>query len=116
LDPTTGYSAYDGMTFLLTDSRGFHPQLPPTIIDAFRATLENRRGQLAASCGHISSRDADVQHQRWQTSRRTSPERETLGPGAEQDRPFPGQAGATDALMSEKAALDYFDKAPLEAV
>ncbi len=118
LDPTTRrLRLTDGMTFLLTDTVGFIRKLPPTIIDAFRATLEELdEASLLLHVVDISSRDADVQHQSVEDilDELHLSEKPSVLVLNKIDR-FLEQAGATEAMVSEKAALAYFDKSPLEA-
>jgi GTP-binding protein HflX len=65
LNPTTRRMVLpDGMTVLLTDTVGFIRKLPPTIIDAFRATLEElTEASLLLHVVDIASRDAAEQCQ-----------------------------------------------------
>lgn len=65
LDPTTRRLVLpDGMTVLLTDTVGFIRKLPPTIIDAFRATLEElTEASLLLHVVDIASSDAAEQCQ-----------------------------------------------------
>jgi GTP-binding protein HflX len=65
LDPTTRrLNLPDSMTVLVTDTVGFIRKLPPTIIDAFRATLEElAEASLLLHVVDLSSPDAAVQCQ-----------------------------------------------------
>jgi GTP-binding protein HflX len=60
LDPTTRRKTLpDGRTVLLSDTVGFIRKLPPTIIDAFRATLEElQEADLLLHVVDLSSSDA----------------------------------------------------------
>ncbi len=117
LDPTTRrLRLTDGTTFLLTDTVGFIRKLPPNIIDAFRATLEELdEASLMLHVVDISSHDADVQHQAVE---------DILGELHLQEKPsilvlnkidrFLEKAGETAASAGEKSALEYFDKTPFQ--
>ncbi len=63
LDPTTRRKTLpDGRTVLLSDTVGFIRKLPPTIIDAFRATLEElQEADLLLHVVDLSSADAAAQ-------------------------------------------------------
>jgi len=65
LDPTTRRLVIpDGKTILLTDTVGFIRKLPPTIINAFRATLEElAEASLLVHVVDMASRDAAEQCQ-----------------------------------------------------
>jgi GTP-binding protein HflX len=65
LDPTTRRLALSGQTtVLLTDTVGFIRKLPPTLIDAFRATLEElNEADLLLHVVDVSSGDAAGQYQ-----------------------------------------------------
>ena len=65
LDPTTRRLVIpDGRTILLTDTVGFIRKLPPTIIDAFRATLEELdEASVLVHVVDMASRDAAEQCQ-----------------------------------------------------
>jgi GTP-binding protein HflX len=65
LDPTTRrLTLLDGNTVLLTDTVGFIRKLPPTIIDAFRATLEElSEASLLLHMVDLASPDATEQCQ-----------------------------------------------------
>ena len=65
LDPTTRrLTIPDGRTLLITDTVGFIRKLPPTIIDAFRATLEElSEASLLLHVVDLASQDAAEQCQ-----------------------------------------------------
>ncbi len=65
LDPTTRRLTLPGhRTVLLTDTVGFIRKLPPTIIDAFRATLEElNEADLLLHVVDLSAQDAPEQYQ-----------------------------------------------------
>jgi GTPase len=65
LDPTTRrLKLPDGRTVLMTDTVGFIRKLPPTIIDAFRATLEElSEANLLIHVVDLASPEADEQCQ-----------------------------------------------------
>ena len=118
LDPTTRrLRLTDGSTVLLTDTVGFIRKLPPAIINAFRATLEELNGAtLLLHVVDISSRDADLQHQAVEgiieeLHLEGKPSLLVLN---KIDR-FLEQAGDTAAVTDEESALRYFDTAPFEA-
>jgi GTP-binding protein HflX len=65
LDPTTRRMTLpDNTAILMTDTVGFIRKLPPTIVKAFRATLEElTEANLLLHVVDVSSPEADEQHQ-----------------------------------------------------
>lgn len=107
LDPTTRRLALpDKNVVLFTDTVGFIRKLPPTIISAFRATLEElTEASLLLHLVDLSSTDAAEQCQAVE---------DILGELGLADRPRITVLNKIDMLLSgsrvwdEKSALDYF--------
>lgn len=107
LDPTTRRLALPGgNAVLLTDTVGFIRKLPPTIISAFRATLEElAEASLLLHVVDLASPDAAVQCQAVE---------DVLGELGLADRPRITVLNKIDRLLDssrvwdEKSALDYF--------
>jgi len=107
LDPTTRRLALpDKNVVLVTDTVGFIRKLPPTIIDAFRATLEELgEATLLLHVVDLSSPDAPEQCQTVE---------DILGELGLADRPRITALNKIDLLLDssrvwdEKSALDYF--------
>ena len=107
LDPTTRRLVLpDGNVVLLTDTVGFIRKLPPTIIDAFRATLEElTEAGLLLHVVDLSSPDAPEQCQTVE---------DILGELGLADRPRITVLNKIDLVLDtgrdwdERAALDYF--------
>jgi GTP-binding protein HflX len=107
LDPTTRRLALPGSkVILLTDTVGFIRKLPPTIISAFRATLEElTEASLLLHVVDLSSPDASEQCQTVE---------DILGELGLADRPRITALNKIDLVLDssrewdEKSALDYF--------
>jgi len=107
LDPTTRrLSLPDNSVILVTDTVGFIRKLPPAIIDAFRATLEElTEASLLVHVVDLSSPDAPEQCQTVEG---------ILGELGMADRPRITTLNKIDMLLDnaddwdEKRALDYF--------
>jgi GTP-binding protein HflX len=107
LDPTTRRLTFpDGKTVLLSDTVGFIRKLPPTIINAFRATLEElTEASLLLHVVDLASPDATEQCQTVENILKD------LGLG---DKPRLTVLNKIDLLadaqfQEEKEALDYLD-------
>jgi GTP-binding protein HflX len=108
LDPTTRRLELPGnTTVLMTDTVGFIRKLPPTIIDAFRATLEELgEASLLLHVVDLSSPDAAIQCQTVE---------EILGELGLADRPRLTVLNKIDRLLDnsiyqdEGPALEYFN-------
>ncbi len=114
LDPTTRRLALpDKNTVLVTDTVGFIRKLPPTIISAFRATLEELgEATLLLHVVDLSSTDAPEQCQTVE---------DILGELGLADRPRITALNKIDLLLDsgrewdEKSALDYFSNEEVRA-
>ena len=114
LDPTTRRLALpDKNVVLFTDTVGFIRKLPPTIISAFRATLEElSEASLLLHLVDLSSPDAAEQCQAVE---------DILGELGLADRPRITVLNKIDMLLSgghvrdEKSALDYFSAQDVSA-
>jgi GTP-binding protein HflX len=108
LDPTTRrLNLPDDTTVLITDTVGFIRKLPPTIINAFRATLEElAEASLLLHVVDLSSPDAPIQCQTVE---------DILGELGLADRPRVTALNKIDLLMDnsrnwdEDSALEYFN-------
>jgi len=112
LDPTTRRLALpDKSVVLVTDTVGFIRKLPPAIVTAFRATLEElAEASLLVHVVDLSSEDASVQCQTVE---------DILADLNLVDKPRVTALNKIDRLLSgerdwdEKAALDYLSDQPL---